>query len=83
MQEEIEPRNERHTLMLTQSEVNDVKLVAALYNTYAGILLREWAMKDIRAEAETLRIRLVTVAATEASAQVRAAPGRAAGASGG
>lgn len=53
-----EPRNERHTLMLTESEVNDSKLVAAYLNIGVGVLLREWAMKDIVAEAEALRVKL-------------------------
>lgn len=63
-----EPRNERHTLMLTESEVNDAKLVAALHNTAVGVLLREWAMRDIVAEATVTRARLVEVAAEQASA---------------
>lgn len=68
MQEKTEPRNERHTLMLTEDEVNDAKLVAALHQLPVGVLLREWAMRDIVAEAASTRARLVEVAASESAA---------------
>lgn len=55
-----ETRTKRHTLMLTDSESNDAKLVAALRGLDVGVLLREWSMKSIRAEAEEIRAKVVT-----------------------
>jgi hypothetical protein len=55
MHENTEPRNERHTLMLTQSEVNDARLVAGFHNKGVGEILRDWALGDVRAEASRIR----------------------------
>lgn len=55
MQGDTEPRNERHTLMLTKSELNDARLVAGLHNRDVGVILREWALQDVRSEATRIR----------------------------
>lgn len=55
MMEAPESRTERQTVALTPSELNDLRLVAALENIEPSVLIRETALSDIRRRAERIR----------------------------
>lgn len=67
MSETTEPRNKRKTLVYTQSELADARLVASFHELEEPFVLREWSMPDIRSEASRLRAQFAAAGAERAA----------------